>query len=140
MSERVQEAPEGAGGDGGEQASGSGEAAAPREVASALAARRAWGRRVACAALAALAVGCLFYGIDRTRAALTEPAFDPLLIIESARIDYFWRAGISFFLAVTAFLGVLQWKGAGAPERPPQFFRGAMVAVAVASVLSAVFP
>ena len=55
------------------------------------------------AALVALMVCCLFYALDRTRAAWFEPAYDPSVVIGSARIDYFWRGGVAFFLGATAF-------------------------------------
>ncbi|TVQ97885.1 MAG: hypothetical protein EA398_14095 [Deltaproteobacteria bacterium] len=96
--------------------------------------------RIAVAVLGAATVGCLFYGVDRTRAALTEDPYDPLLILESARIDYFWRIGISGFLAVTVFLALLQWRGAAEPERLGQAYRVALVALALSTFLSAVFP
>lgn len=98
------------------------------------------GRHLVAATLVATCVSCLFYGLDRTRAALSEPGFDPLMIVESARIDYFWRIGIAAFLAVTAFFAVLQWARAAEPRWQRPLWRFTLAAVGLSTLLSAVFP
>jgi len=74
----------------------------------------AWWR--ACAAvLAAALVACLFYAIDRSRAAIVHGPPDPLSITASTRIEYFWRMGIGAFLAASVGLGLWLY-----PPRDPQ--------------------
>jgi len=57
--------------------------------------------------LAAAMAGCLFYAIDRTRAVLFEPAEEPLAIIASARIPYFFRIATGALIACIVFAGWL---------------------------------
>lgn len=56
------------------------------------------------AALAAAEVAALLYAVDRTVAALRMGPIDPFAVVATARIDYFWRAGVSAFVASLVLL------------------------------------
>jgi hypothetical protein len=61
----------------------------------------------ACATvLAAALVACIFYAVDRSRAAIVHGPPDPLSITASTRIEYFWRIGLGAFLGGSTALGV----------------------------------
>lgn len=62
---------------------------------------RLWGGATIAGALAA----CLVYALDRTRAALDDAGLDPLTIVAEARIGYFWRIGLSAFVASLIVVG-----------------------------------
>lgn len=59
--------------------------------------------RIAGAAHCAALVACLFYAADRTWAAWHSSGFDPLEVVATTRIDYFWRCGVAGFLGSLAF-------------------------------------
>jgi hypothetical protein len=46
----------------------------------------------------------LFYALDRGYKAATSPPFDPVGIIATARIDYFWRMALSAFIGTFAMM------------------------------------
>jgi hypothetical protein len=55
------------------------------------------------AALAAAQAACLTYALDRTAAALRTGPIDPLAVVATVRIDYFWRLLLSAFVASLVF-------------------------------------
>ncbi|MCB9526061.1 MAG: hypothetical protein H6702_22180 [Myxococcales bacterium] len=57
------------------------------------------------AALAAAQLGCLVYALDRTAAAVRHGPIDPLAIVATTRIEYFWRAGTAAFVASLLWWG-----------------------------------
>ncbi len=57
------------------------------------------------AALVAAQVGCLTYAVDRTLAAVRYGPIDPLAIVATTRIEYFWRAGLAAFVASLVWWG-----------------------------------
>jgi hypothetical protein len=80
----------------------------------------------------------LFYALDRAYAAATSPPFDPVSVIATARIDYFWRMALSAFIG-TFFM--LAWpRIAGASEaRATVLLRAAPWIVVVSAILMVVF-
>lgn len=81
----------------------------------------------ACAAIMAAAlVACLFYAIDRSRAAIVHGPPDPLSITASTRIEFFWRIGLSAFLSTSVALGLWLY-----PPKDPQKLTLAMTRAAV---------
>ena len=61
--------------------------------------------QLAVGALTGALGGCLFYAIDRTRAAIAMGAVDPTAIVATVRVEYFWRLGLSAFVASVAAIG-----------------------------------
>lgn len=96
--------------------------------------------RVVGAAIAAALVAILYYAIDRSRAFIVHGPPDPLSPFSSQRIDYFWRVAIAFFL------GSIAWAGWSAliRERAERGFvlltRAVVPVVALAVLLSLLFP
>jgi hypothetical protein len=60
--------------------------------------------RLAAACLAAALAACLFYAVDRSIAAIRNP-IDPRMIVATVRIEYFWRVGLSAFVASLVGIG-----------------------------------
>jgi len=65
--------------------------------------------RVVVAVFTASLVACLYYAIDRSIAFLIHGAPDPLSATASHRIDYFWRVGLSAFIACIAGSIAYSW-------------------------------
>lgn len=81
----------------------------------------------------------LFYALDRSHAAITNPPFDPVTVIATARIDYFWRMALSAFIGTFAMLA---WPrlAAGREERAAALlFRVAPWVIVLAAALMVVF-
>lgn len=117
-----------------------GSTSAARVPAGGVDARRRSRFRVAAAGLAGSLAACLFYGLDRTRAAISEEGYDPLMIVGTTRIDYFWRVGLSVFIG-TLIVAAVFWWAAGREERTWQLTVRALVPIVLfVSLLSAVFP
>lgn len=92
--------------------------------------------------IAALA-GCVFYGVDRTRAAWAMGDVDPTAIIATVRVEYFWRVGLSAFIASVAGIGGWWWLGrsAEAPETALRWLgRLTLPIVGVCALLSVLWP
>ena len=96
--------------------------------------------RRAGAAIAAALTSCLFYALDRSRSVWFEPAGDPLSVIASARIPYFWRIGTSAFIGSLVWLAWLRL----ARRREEQSFRLAVWAIAptigLCALISLIWP
>ena len=54
--------------------------------------------RWSASALAWALFASLYYAIDRSRAAIVSGEVDPLAIVSTTRIDYFWRIQLSLFV------------------------------------------
>jgi hypothetical protein len=81
----------------------------------------------------------LFYALDRAYAAATSPPFDPVSVIATARIDYFWRMALSAFIGTFAMLA---WPriAAGREDRAATLlFRAAPWVVVFSAILMVVF-
>lgn len=81
----------------------------------------------------------LFYALDRAYADITSPPFDPVSIIATARIDYFWRMALSAFIGTFAMLA---WPriASGREERAATLlFRAAPWVVVFSAILMVVF-
>ena len=81
----------------------------------------------------------LFYALDRAFQAATSPPVDPVTIVASARIDYFWRMALSAFIGTFAMLA---WPrlAAGREERAAALlFRAAPWVIVLAAALMVVF-
>jgi hypothetical protein len=92
------------------------------------------------AALAAGLVASLYYMLDRSWAFLQEGPPEPLTMTASARIDYFWRIGLSAFIGITA--GMLWQRALSGRERQglEWLLRALLPVTIVCSILAAVFP
>lgn len=80
----------------------------------------------------------LFYALDRAYKAANSPPVDPVTIVATARIDYFWRMALSAFIG-TFFM--LAWpRIAGANEaRAALLFRAAPWVILISAILMVVF-
>ena len=95
--------------------------------------------RIAGAVLFGALIAVAYYGIDRTQAAMQGAVYDPYSIIATLRVDYFWRVGISVFLATLG--GGVWWMVVRKPEAGLRLLvRGTLATAAVMTVLSAVWP
>lgn len=95
--------------------------------------------RWAGAFLTAALVSCLFYSLDRTRAALGGVEYDPTQIISTRRIDYFWRITLSGFLAAIAGAG--WFRIVPEPRAGLRWLTRALIPVGVlCAVLSMIWP
>lgn len=97
--------------------------------------------QIATSTLIAAWVGILFYALDRTYAAVTSPIYDPLSVVASVRIDYFWRMATGGFLAVSAgFAHYLLLPTASSPTRLSWALKAGPPVVILATVLGVLFP
>jgi len=80
----------------------------------------------------------LFYALDRAYAAATSPPFDPVGVIATARIDYFWRMALSAFIG-TFFM--LAWPriAANSEARATALLRAAPWVIVFSAILMVVF-
>jgi hypothetical protein len=81
----------------------------------------------------------LFYALDRGYKAATSPPFDPVGIIATARIDYFWRMALSAFIGTFAMMA---WPriAAGREDRSAALLlRAAPWIIVVSAILMVVF-
>ena len=81
----------------------------------------------------------LFYALDRGYKAATSPPFDPVGIIATARIDYFWRMALSAFIGTFAMLA---WPriAAGREDRAAELLlRAAPWVIVFSAILMVVF-
>jgi len=98
-------------------------------------ARLRWAGGALCGAL----VACLVYAGDRTAAAILAPV-DPRVVVESARIDYFWRAGMSAFVGSLALLLFVQLTRGHEATALRWVTHAAPVVVGISVLLSVVWP
>lgn len=96
--------------------------------------------RVVGAAIAAALVAILYYAIDRSRAFIMHGPPDPLSPFASQRIDYFWRVAIAFFLGSLAWAGWSALIGDRAERGFALLTRAVVPVVALAVLLSLLFP
>lgn len=95
--------------------------------------------RVVGAWLTAALVAMLYYGLDRTRAAIGGEVYDPYTIISVLRVDYFWRVGISLFLGSLA--AGIWWMSIRNPQQAlGHLARALPFVVALVTLLSAIWP
>jgi len=81
----------------------------------------------------------LFYALDRAYADITTPPFDPVTVIATARIDYFWRMALSAFIGTFAMLA---WPriAAGREDRAAELLlRAAPWVIVFSAILMVVF-
>ena len=81
----------------------------------------------------------LFYALDRSYAALTNPPFDPVTVIATARIDYFWRMALSAFIGTFAMLAWPRIAAGREDQAAALLFRVAPWVVIVSAILMVVF-
>jgi hypothetical protein len=90
------------------------------------------GLRLATAVLAGALVAIAFYAADRSRAAILSPPFDPVAVIASARIEYFWRMQLSVFAGSLA-AAVVYTAAAGREQRVLRLLVSALPWIALAA-------
>lgn len=96
---------------------------------------------IACSILIAGWVAMLFYALDRTYSALTTPGYDPLAIVASLRIDYFWRMAVGGFLGVSAgMIHFVIMPPGSSDKRYPWLAKAGIPVVLIATILGIVFP
>jgi hypothetical protein len=81
----------------------------------------------------------LFYALDRAYKAANTPPVNPVNIIATARIDYFWRMALSAFIGTFAMLA---WPriAAGREDRAAALLlRAAPWIIVVSAILMVVF-
>ena len=102
--------------------------------------RRSDTLRYAGAAISAALAAMLFYGIHRTHAAVTADYVDPRTVVESTRIEYFWRLQVGAFIASVVGMGYLMV----AKGREHVLFRivakAALPATVFCTALSSIWP
>lgn len=81
----------------------------------------------------------LFYALDRAYAAITTPPFDPVTVIATARIDYFWRMALSAFIGTFAMLAWSRLAAGREAQAAALLFRVAPWVVVVSAILMVVF-
>ncbi len=96
--------------------------------------------RLGVAVLAGALAACLFYALDRTFAAVTGPPLDPRAIVTTTRVDYFWRAGLSAFVATLVGSGAWALGPKRAAHGLPWLRRAAPWVVAACASLSMNWP
>lgn len=106
------------------------------ERAHAAAARAAWAGALVAGALTA----CLVYALDRTAAAVAGGQFDPLAVVASARIDYFWRMALSTFVGSLVLLGWPRLVGQRGPAALRGLLRCVWPVLALCATLSVLYP
>ncbi|MFN3199169.1 MAG: hypothetical protein ACE366_12280 [Bradymonadia bacterium] len=96
--------------------------------------------RICAGALAGALVGCLFYSLDRTRAAIDMGPVDPTAIMATVRVEYFWRLGLSAFISTVG--AIAGWRLAlGRAEQIIRWLTRLLVPVTLGcALLSVMYP
>jgi hypothetical protein len=92
------------------------------------------------AVVAGALTACLVYALDRTAAALAGAQFDPLAVVASARIDYFWRMALSTFVGTLVGFGWPRLVGERSPAALRGLLRGVWPVLGLCATLSVLFP
>lgn len=92
------------------------------------------------AIVAAALASIVFYATDRSIAVILHGPPDPLSGFASARIDYFWRIGIAFFIATLVYPGWLALMKHRAQAGWAVMQRSVVPVVVLACIASAIWP
>lgn len=81
----------------------------------------------------------LFYALDRAYKAASSPPVDPVTIVATARIDYFWRMALSAFIGTFPMLAWARLSAGREEAAAALLLRIAPWVIAVAAALMVVF-
>ena len=81
----------------------------------------------------------LFYALDRSYKAATSPPVDPVTIVATARIDYFWRMALSAFIGTFPMLAWARLSAGREEAAAAMLLRIAPWVIALAAALMVVF-
>lgn len=81
----------------------------------------------------------LFYALDRSYKAATSPPVDPVTIVATARIDYFWRMALSAFIGTFAMLAWPRIAAGREAVAAAALLRAAPWIIALSALLMVVF-